>query len=613
MTIEAMKPLVDADSDTDNDSEQSDDRSSHSSESNGSYDISTDSDEEIRSPDPTSVIRDTRSLSLKVADLLRSSNTAATTNAIPYNLQSGIRSIPDFHPTGSRVENAINGQSLVGDLLVSASSNNIDKNSNNGDGSQNNDTQKALHATQHSLTSTVSDIITERTTNVGVLASPPVPFLPSEGKLFNGIIQVMGQSKATAEDSIPGSAGKLLSNVNKAAMNLRLNVAMASKSATDEGICPEAEQSKPFHSGFVLSKYANALAVIDGVNPRILTCLADGNISIRHVYTGEEQSPLIGHTDKVLCISIASIPHDYNSEGSKYRRLIMSGCRDGILCIWDFNTLDCIHKFKGHKYATLAVVIMSKVDGSSKAVSASNDGIIRIWDGNTGEKVGSLKLHTGKVCALCLAREHGTHPLLLSGGADKLIRVWDLNDRKCIKDLKSHDEEVTAIISGDYPSLRALKSKITTVIPDSVVRSFSVAISASADLSIAVWDLIEGHLLYCLDGHTKSIQDLAFFIPIGTISGVRPDQPMLLSSSEDCTIRVWDLERRKQIKQLQFHSGPVRCVKVFRMKCIREGRASQRNLVATAGWDLQVKMFDLDKVIQQTGISHRMSQVCSLS
>jgi WD40 repeat protein len=60
-------------------------------------------------------------------------------------------------------------------------------------------------------------------------------------------------------------------------------------------------------------------------------------------------------------------------------------------------------------------------------------------------------------------------------------------------------------------------------------------VSASADMTLRVWDLAERKETHRLEGHTDIITNLA----------VSPDGTRALTCSQDRTVRLWELPRQK--------------------------------------------------------------------
>lgn len=96
-------------------------------------------------------------------------------------------------------------------------------------------------------------------------------------------------------------------------------------------------------------------------------------------------------------------------------------------------------------------------------------------------------------------------------------------------------------------SLSGHRSPITTVVFHPV---YSVLVSASEDTSIKVWDYESGDFERTLKGHTDSVQDLSF-----DTSG-----KLLASCSADMTIKLWDFESFECTKTLHGHDHNVSSV-----------------------------------------------------
>ncbi len=67
----------------------------------------------------------------------------------------------------------------------------------------------------------------------------------------------------------------------------------------------------------------------------------------------------------------------------------------------------------------------------------------------------------------------------------------------------------------------------------------------TADSNIKVYDVKKGFQTHNLTGHRGIITNLIF--------NPEEDSLKLISSAEDCTIRVWDLVLRSEIHCLKFH------------------------------------------------------------
>ena len=71
-----------------------------------------------------------------------------------------------------------------------------------------------------------------------------------------------------------------------------------------------------------------------------------------------------------------------------------------------------------------------------------------------------------------------------------------------------------------------------------------LAVSASEDNTLKVWDLETGRALRTLEGHSDSVSGVA----------VTADGKRAVSASGDKTLKVWDLETGRALRTLEGHS-----------------------------------------------------------
>ncbi|MBV6343242.1 hypothetical protein, partial [Candidatus Magnetobacterium casensis] len=77
-------------------------------------------------------------------------------------------------------------------------------------------------------------------------------------------------------------------------------------------------------------------------------------------------------------------------------------------------------------------------------------------------------------------------------------------------------------------------------------------VSGSDDQTIKLWGLPEGNLIKTLTGHSQTVSSIA----------ISPDGKMLVSGSDDQTIKLWALPEGNLIKTLQGNSGQVTSVAI---------------------------------------------------
>ncbi|KAF7458277.1 WD40 repeat-containing protein [Cryptosporidium felis] len=218
----------------------------------------------------------------------------------------------------------------------------------------------------------------------------------------------------------------------------------------------------------------------------------------------------------------------------------------------------------------------------------SNNGSTRYGASISGEKVLILDLKTGEVIktlsvetigrvysgegipstvhyvtSIC---EHPRKPELIAAGySDGSVRVWDIPSKSIIHTFHGHSKNITALKfcrSGNYLSC------------------------GSYDTEVTLWDTFSGKGLSRFSGHLNEITDIEFShkvkfwtrvdedatkvfrseknsknratTGIGDHNIVLEEIPhMLITSSKDCTIKIWNIQSQICLQTLTRHKGEV--------------------------------------------------------
>ena len=201
--------------------------------------------------------------------------------------------------------------------------------------------------------------------------------------------------------------------------------------------------------------------------------------------------------------------------------------------------------------ASRAVLTVATSPDERWAATGDDQGVIELWNLATGQSLHHLAGHQGAMSALQFSPDNSR---LASAAADHTIRLWDCaTGRQLLQATTLADINALAWLPGEGQLL-----------------------SGSADAVIRLWfaDVIRGDLrpLREFRGHEGSVTALATW----------PGEPtQFLSASGDGTVRFWDLNEGKVLRQIK-SGGPVLALAVR--------RDGQR--LATAGLNQSPKLWD---------------------
>jgi WD40 repeat protein len=226
----------------------------------------------------------------------------------------------------------------------------------------------------------------------------------------------------------------------------------------------------------------------------------DRTVRLWDLEQGREVRVLRGHTQKVRTVTFCP-------DG----RHIVTGGDDNTIRLWDTATGVLIRVLRGHERGVTAVAVAP--DGRS-ILSGSMDRTVRLWDVQSGAETRRLIDHTGEVWAVAFTPDGKR---VLSGGRDQVVRLWDVASGMEIRQLLGHTGGVRSV----------------AVSPDGRYAASGGYGGRGGDTTVRLWDLETGQELACEAGHSGFVTSLAF----------ARDGAWVASSSDDGTVRVWDLPR----------------------------------------------------------------------
>ena len=175
-----------------------------------------------------------------------------------------------------------------------------------------------------------------------------------------------------------------------------------------------------------------------------------------------------------------------------------------------------IRVLRGHQNGVMCLQFNDNI-----LATGSYDCTIKIWDLDIGKDIRTLVGHNQGI--RCLQFDDVR---LMSGSIDGTIRIWDWRTGQCIRVLNPARGGVICLNFG--------QKYLCAGTMENVVR---------------VWSTID-QSTFTLRGHTDFVNAVKIDMASRTI----------LSASDDCTVKLWDLDARKCLKTFEGHVGQVQQV-----------------------------------------------------
>ena len=204
-------------------------------------------------------------------------------------------------------------------------------------------------------------------------------------------------------------------------------------------------------------------------------------------------------------------------------------------------------------------------------ISTTNKFDIKLWDLKTKKCIRNLKGHEYYISNICIYNDY----IISSCAKDKLIFFWNTETGKCIKRInleeKYNNALALAIISKDLiaVSINYWKAiiQIWNIKTNKCIISLNehkhnvhslllictnILISGSDDKSIKIWDLNNYNCINTLLGHESAVTVLC-----------KINNKIIASGSMDRTIRIWNINSGKCLHVLEGHVGFIISIKLY--------------------------------------------------
>ncbi len=246
--------------------------------------------------------------------------------------------------------------------------------------------------------------------------------------------------------------------------------------------------------------------------PIIISGSTDSTIKIWNVNQNAKQqidSKIDRHTQEVRTIT-------FSPDSTR----LVSGSDDTTFKIWDTSNMTCLLTIDGWAEDSFASTFSH--DSSQLATAVITYGI-KSWDVNSGACIQTFEGRRREIQSMAFSHDSS---LLASVSASDEVKIWDTSNGTCLQ---------TFIISNDWdPSTSYDLDSNVTFSHDSA--RLAVGLGESERLpqprTVAkIWDIGRREWVQMFEGHSGNVTSVAF----------SHDSSWLASTSEDKTVKVWDV------------------------------------------------------------------------
>ena len=216
-----------------------------------------------------------------------------------------------------------------------------------------------------------------------------------------------------------------------------------------------------------------------------------------------------------------------------------------IISLWDVPTLELVGSFEEQPHDTwlqnhAVSSIAFSADGAILASGSHYDRTVRLWDVTTQRHIAPLLKNDGDegdeaVNAVAFSPD-GT--ILASAGDDAKIRLWDVKTQTQIDVLNTNAGTVSSI--AFHPNGKTLASL-------SGLEQYRRTWQKSGDMTVRLWDVNTRKQIAMSQNHTADIKTVA----------LSPDDTLLASGRRDGVVTLWDMETQKLLTILRDHTAAV--------------------------------------------------------
>lgn len=300
----------------------------------------------------------------------------------------------------------------------------------------------------------------------------------------------------------------------------------------------------------------------------LLSAGEDNTARLWEVETGREIQLLVGHAETINKeIFGAKVNHATFGQRDK---MIATAGQDGIVKLWETGARTGRRSFAAHGLVRFAA--FNKDD--TLVVTVGEDRRARVWDAQTAEELIHFEHAEEAVWSAIFSPQE---QYLLTAGQDGTIRLWSLKSKEQLRadwEAARADEEVDDEIAVTQEVISATigaKVNFAGFSPDG-----KFIITASANNKAQLWQWSEELITVTREyvGHEGGVLQ----------ADINPNGTLLATSSEDTSIRLWDVDSGREMHEMRGHGSWVWFVDF----------SPDGSRLATAGGDGTARVWDVE-------------------
>jgi WD40 repeat protein len=207
-------------------------------------------------------------------------------------------------------------------------------------------------------------------------------------------------------------------------------------------------------------------------------------------------------------------------------KLLASGGEDGIISLWQAETGELVRHLEGHHKEIAQAGGLAFSPSGKLLVSGSLDRTARVWNVGTGETLQILKGHNGRLEGVAFSPDEKR---IMTSSDDKRLILWEVNSDQPLQTFDGHQNFAFSVVF-------LLKNPHADTYPAGGKGDAPILVSSSQDRTLRVWDTDSSVPLRVLQGHTNGVSKIAVHATPSAGQGVQ-----VFSAGNDGTVRRWDI------------------------------------------------------------------------